>query len=107
MRLVLPGVEEMFGNSSAETDHSRNVIHEQDNINKSEIIKIIDDYGRPGKSRAGEKANQCIWLVIHHIPLETQEKYVPCLRKSVKPGESQGWQLTFLEDRRKMRKGEP
>lgn len=46
-------------------------------------------------------------MVIQHAPIETQEKYLPLLEKSVKSGDSQGNHLALLEDRIQMRNGKP
>jgi uncharacterized protein DUF6624 len=106
LRLLLPSINEKFGVNSPEQKYFWSLIDQQDSINELEITKIIDDYGWLGVNKIGEKANQCIWLVIQHAPLKSQEKYLPHLKVSVEKGESDGWYLAFLEDRILMRKGE-
>ncbi|NCA76669.1 MAG: hypothetical protein EOM90_10060 [Alphaproteobacteria bacterium] len=106
LRLVLPEVEKKFGKDSKETKYFWSLIHQQDSINEKEVTKIIDNYGWLGYNRIGGSANQSLWLVIQHAPVEIQEKYVPYLKESVEKGESQGWYLAFLEDRILMRNGE-
>ncbi len=103
LRKVLPDVTTKFGNGSAEEDYFWSLIHEQDSINEKETVRILEKYGWLSKSRIGEEANQSLWLVIQHAPLEIQEKYLPLLRESVAKNESEGWHLAFLEDRILMR----
>lgn len=106
LRLMLPEVEKKFGADSEEKRYFWSLINEQDRINEAEVIEIIKEHGWLGVNRVGEMANQSIWLVIQHAPLETQEQYVPYLKESVALGESAGWYLAFLEDRILMRNGE-
>jgi len=105
LRLILPMVEEKFGKSTDETRYFWTLIHEQDSINQSAICNIIDQEGWVGINRVGYFANQSIWLIIQHAPIQIQEKYMPKLEESVAKGESEGWYLAFLEDRILMRNG--
>jgi len=106
LRLILPEIEKKFGKESEELKYIWILIHHQDSINEIEVGKIIDRYGWLGANKVGDLANQSLWLVIQHAPIEIQEKYLPYLRKSVEKGESEGWYLAFLEDRILMRNGE-
>ena len=105
LRLLLPEVQAKFGNESTELKYFWSLINQQDSINEIAVTKLIDNYGWVGKDRVGEEANQSLWLVIQHAPLEIQEKYLPLLRESVNERQSQGWHLAFLEDRILMRNG--
>ncbi|WP_452222086.1 DUF6624 domain-containing protein [Lacinutrix salivirga] len=104
LRLLLPNVIEKFGRESEEYKYIWSQIQRQDSISSNKLFEILDNYGWVGQSRVGSTANQAIWLTIQHSDLETQEKYLPLLRESVKNGESEGWHLAFLEDRILMRK---
>lgn len=99
LRFMLPEVANKFGSGSEEENYFWTLIHRQDSINELETLKILEEHGWVGKSRVGEEANQALWLVIQHAPVEVQEKYLPLLRKSVAVKESEGWHLAFLEDR--------
>jgi len=105
LRLVLPMVEEKFGKDSEEVKYFWSLINKQDSINEFAILEIIDNHGWVRVSEVGYLANQSLWLVIQHAPLNVQEKYLPYLKKSVEQGESEGWYLAFLEDRILMRNG--
>jgi len=105
LRLVLPMVEKKFGENSEQTRYLWSLINSQDSTNLVAITEIIDKNGWIGANRVGYFANQAIWMVIQHAPLEIQEKYLPHLKKSVAKKESEGWYLAFLEDRILMRNG--
>lgn len=107
LRQLFQPAQEKFGHESAEMDYFRQLVGEQDSINEAEVLAIIDKHGWPGTSEVGGRANIAVWLVIQHAPIETQEKYLPLLKKSVAVGESQGSHLAMLEDRILMRQGKP
>ncbi len=106
LRLILPEIEKKFGKDSEEEKYFWSLIHRQDSINEIEVINIIDKYGWLGANSVGDLANQALWLVIQHAPIEIQEKYLSFLKVSVEKGESEGRYLAFLEDRVLMRNGE-
>lgn len=106
LRLLLPEVMERFGHESGEYKYIWSLIHHQDSISIKKLTKIVDAHGWLGKSRVGSTANQAIWLTVQHADLEIQEKYLPLLKESVAQGESEGWNLAFLQDRVLMRKGQ-
>lgn len=107
LRLLYPEAEQKFGRGSDEMNYFWSLIAEEDSLNEIEVLRIIDEKGWVGQSLVGGKANMTLWLVIQHAPLETQEKYLPLLKASVKQGESQGNHLALLEDRIMMRNGKP
>lgn len=106
LRMLLPAVNEKFGSDSPEKVFFSQLIQQQDSICINKVSDIIDQHGWISVDRVGYFANQTLWLVIQHAPLEIQEKYLPKLRASVEKGESEGWYLAFLEDRILMYKGE-
>lgn len=107
LRQLYRDAEEKFGKESDEMKYFWQLVSEQDSLNEIEVIKIIEEKGWVGKSLVGGQANMTLWLVIQHAPLETQEKYLPLLKKSVLKGESSGSHLALLEDRIQMRNGKP
>lgn len=107
LRQLYRHAEEKFGKESDEMKYFWKLVSEQDSINELEVIKIIEEKGWVGKSLVGGRANITLWLVIQHAPLETQEKYLPLLKKTVLEGESRGSHLALLEDRIQMRNGKP
>ncbi|GCC52792.1 hypothetical protein SanaruYs_30310 [Chryseotalea sanaruensis] len=107
LRQLYQDAEKKFGRESEEMSYYWKLVSEQDSLNESAVIKIIEEKGWVGTSVVGGQANITLWLVIQHAPIETQEKYLPLLRESVKKGESSGSHLALLEDRIQMRNGKP
>ncbi len=107
LRQLYREAEDKFGRESDEMKYFWQLVSEQDSLNELAVIKIINERGWVGKSLVGGQANMTLWLVIQHAPIETQEKYLPLLKESVKLGESQGSHLALLEDRIQMRNGKP
>lgn len=106
LRMLWQDVEAKFGRDSENMDYYHQLMNEQDSLNEIEVVNIIEEHGWVGQSEVGGKANNALWLVIQHAPLEVQEKYIPLLRASVAKGESKGSNLALTEDRIQMRKGE-
>lgn len=107
LRQLYQDAEAKFGRESEQMNYFWELVSEQDSLNELEVINIIEEHGWVGTSVVGGKANMTLWLVIQHAPIETQEKYLPMLRESVKKGESSGSHLALLEDRIQMRNGKP
>ena len=107
LRQLYQPAEEKFGRDSEQMKYFWRLVSKEDSINEAEVIAIIEEKGWVGRSMVGGKANMTLWLVIQHAPLETQEKYLPMLKESVKKGESSGSHLALLEDRIQMRNGKP
>lgn len=76
-----------------------------DSCNLVQVEKLISKYGWLGKSFVGVRGNQTVFLVIQHSDLETQEKYLPVMQRSVDEGESNASDLALLQDRVLMRQG--
>ena len=98
-RQLYQEAEQKFGKESEEMTYFWEVVSKQDSLNELAVIDIIEQYGWPGTSLVGGKANMTVWLVIQHAPVEVQEKYLPLLQESVAAGESSGSHLALLEDR--------
>jgi len=76
-----------------------------DSMNLILVSSIIDQYGWLSQNEVGSKGNSALWLVIQHADLETQEKYLPIMRKAVENGKAKISELAYLEDRILMRHG--
>ncbi|MEH6658042.1 DUF6624 domain-containing protein [Leeuwenhoekiella marinoflava] len=104
IRLLLPDAETRFGRESKAYNWFRNeLMPRNDSLVLNRIITLIEEKGWPGIQEVGELANQTLWLVIQHAPLEIQKKYLPLLEASVAKGESKARYLAFLQDRILMR----
>lgn len=100
IRLLLPDAENRFGRESNEYKWFRSeLMPRNDSIVLNGITNVLEKNGWMGINEVGELANQTLWLVIQHAPLNIQKKYLPLLEKSVKKGESKARYLAFLQDR--------
>ena len=77
----------------------------KDSLNLIKISKILDEKGWVGKDVVGAQANETLYLVIQHSPLQYQQKYLPMMREAVKKGNANSRNLAYLEDRIALREG--
>ena len=98
-RQMLSGIEEKYGIESKETADLWKTIKRKDSINEFKVTFILDKYGWLGQEVVGENGNSCLYLVVQHSDLKTQEKYLPMMRQAVKNGKALGADLAYLEDR--------
>ena len=80
-------------------------MQETDRENLKKVNAIVRDNGWLGPQTIGIEGAQGLFLVIQHADLETQEYYLPLIRKAEKEGEILSSNLAILEDRICMRKG--
>jgi hypothetical protein len=104
-RQLADGIREKHGHDSEEVRAHWELINEQDSINLIKVKKILDQHGWLGSDLIGRKGNSALFLVIQHSDIETQEKYLPMLRKAVKNGNAPPPDLALLEDRIALRQG--
>jgi len=78
---------------------------ETDYENLKKVNAIIRDNGWLGPQTVGIDGAQGLFLVIQHADLETQEHYLPLIKKAEKKGEILSSNLAILEDRICMRNG--
>ena len=98
-------IQENYGRDSEEYRAHWELIQKQDSVNLIKVEKILDEHGWLGWNQIGRKANAALFLVIQHADIETQEKYLPMLRKAVKKGDAPPADLALLEDRVALRQG--
>ncbi|MES2327994.1 MAG: DUF6624 domain-containing protein [Bacteroidota bacterium] len=70
-----------------------------DSVNVAVVTGILDRYGWIDKKRIGILESSALFFVIQHATIETQEKYLPSLRKAVIDKIESPHHLTMLEDR--------
>ena len=92
--------EEFFGNPWG-------FIMTQDEKNRESIIKILDEFGYPGKTMVGDETSKAAWYVIQHSDPETMGKYLPMIKEAGEKGELHQAYVATMEDRYLMHSGKP
>lgn len=100
-------VQTKYGFGSDELNALGDEMQRLDSINLVKVKQIIDTFGWPGVDSVGRRGNSTVFLVIQHAGLETQEEYLPIMRKAVKDGNAYGRDLAMLEDRVALANGQP
>ena len=106
-RVESKNLQQKYGNDSKEVKELWNDIHIKDSLNLIQVKAILDQYGWLGPSEVGERGNSCLFLVIQHADLKTQEHYLPMLQQAVKDGKARPSNLALLTDRIEMRNERP
>lgn len=99
LRLDANKLTKEFGFKSDTVRFIWKTIQYQDSLNELAVTQLIDERGWLGPEVIGRKGNSTLFLVIQHAPLETQQKYLPIMRKAVKEKKASGSSLALLEDR--------
>lgn len=92
-------VEEKYGWKSPQMDSLWALQTAADEANTKRIIEIIDAHGYPGKSLVGSRYMGTAFLVIQHSDPETQQKYLPLLKKTADDGQVRWSSVALLIDR--------
>ena len=79
-------------------------IEEVDSTNRVIVARLLDSGWPQGLS---EEANNAIWLVIDHAPIDYQLRYMPLIEEQMATGAISKSQYATLFDRIRMRQGEP
>lgn len=79
-------------------------IEEVDSTNQVIVARLLDSGWPQGLS---EEANNAIWLVIDHAPIDYQLRYMPLIEEQVATGAISKSQYATLFDRIRMRQGKP
>ncbi|MFK8058264.1 MAG: DUF6624 domain-containing protein [Saprospiraceae bacterium] len=103
----LRDTETKYGRDSDELKTLWKEINFHDSVNLITIRGILDEHGWLGKDIIGKRGNTTLFLVIQHSDIETQQEYLPMMRKAVEDGKARGSSLALLEDRVALRTGSP
>lgn len=104
-RLALDSLEKKYGFNAPEIQQVIVEMVKQDSLNKKIVTAIIDTYGWLGAKETSEKANTALFLVIQHVDLSTQLKYLPELKKAVQKGNAKASHYAYLVDRTNLKQG--
>jgi len=78
-----------------------------DRANTQWLSELVAERGWPGKTLVGEDGARAAFLLAQHADAEHQRVFLPLLRSAVAAGEASDTHLAYLEDRVRMRNGEP
>ena len=107
LRMLLGCIPQTFGSNADAEKYNKylwTLINQEDSKNQEQVIKIIDEHGWLGISQVDFFANNALFLVIQHAPVEIQEKYFPLLKESAEKGESKLADMALMDDRIRMRR---
>ena len=95
---IRPIIEE-HGQKSQEFQELAMTMVKTDASNLLVVKDILNQYGWLGPDVVGKKGSQTLFLVIQHSDLETQQKYLPMMKKAVKDGDAKSQNFALLKDR--------
>ena len=105
-RSQLMAKEKKYGRDSKEMKDFWQTILKKDSINLIKVSTILDTQGWPSKKKVGTRGNSTLFLVIQHANQETQEKYLPMIKKAVAENNLPKRQYAMFYDRLILRRGE-
>jgi hypothetical protein len=95
---IRPIIEE-HGQKSEEFQELAMTMVKTDASNLLVVKDILNQYGWLGPDVVGKKGSQTLFLVIQHSDLETQQKYLPMMKKAVEEGDAKSQNFALLKDR--------
>ena len=98
-RLELKYLKDKYGEESDQVTEQWKILEKADSLNLSRAEAIIENQGWPGPKIVGQQGRSTLFLVIQHADLQTQQKYLPMIRKAVSEGKAMASDLAYLEDR--------
>lgn len=105
-RNTIRGTEEEYGRESKEMDSLWQDILKRDSINLIKVNTILKSHGWPDKKLIGERGTTTLFLVIQHADQNTQEKYLPMIKKAMAANNLPKSQYAMFYDRLVLRRGE-
>lgn len=104
-RLGLDSILQKYGMNSPEFIELIKKMSLEDSINMVSVGNILDKFGWLSKEQTSEDANEALFLVIQHAPLESQLKYLPLMEKAVADKKAKAAHFALLVDRTNMYQG--
>jgi hypothetical protein len=78
-----------------------------DEANTAWLTELTTRRGWPGRTAVGEDGAHAAWLLAQHADPESQKAFLDLLRAAVAAGEASARDLAYLDDRVRMRAGQP
>jgi hypothetical protein len=78
-----------------------------DEDNTAWLTELTARRGWPGRTLVGEDGAHAAWLLAQHADRESQPAFLDLLRAAVAAGEASVTDLAYLDDRVRMRAGQP
>lgn len=98
--------KQMLKVDSVKLERIKTLWEEIDRQNQNAIIKILEDYGYPGKSLMGDARGEYAFFIIQHFrDVEKQKEYYPMLKVAVEKGELDPMLFMMIEDRINVKEG--
>lgn len=97
----------LYGDSSALMSTFQNLKQEINQENERLLDSIVTVKGWPKISQVGNAASAGAFLIVQHAPLETQQKYLPIIRKRCEEKEARWENYAHVYDRIQMLTGKP
>jgi hypothetical protein len=82
-----------------------NLMNKTDSTNMIRIEAILKQYGYPGKTIVGEKANEAAFYVVQHS--KKVDVYLPLIEKAARAGELPFYLFAMMKDRSLMYNNQP
>jgi hypothetical protein len=104
-RLVWESTMQKYGINSSEFIDLIKKVSLQDSVNMLIVGNILDKFGWLSKEQTSEDANDALFLVIQHAPLQAQLKYLPLMKQAVADKKAKANAYALLVDRTNMYQG--
>jgi len=104
-RLVWDSTMQKYGMNSPEFIDPIKRMNFQDSANMLIVGDILDKFGWLSKEQTSEDANDVLFLVIQHAPLQSQLKYLPLVKQAVTDKKAKATDYALLVDRTNMYQG--
>ena len=104
-RKKVQSIEQKHGQKSKEVKEAWRSINKKDTKNLKKVTAILEQHGWLSAECVGDVGYSALFLVIQHADFNTQQKYLPMMRKASENGDAPKSSLALLEDRILMRSG--
>ena len=104
-RLTEIRIKNVFGHESDESKDIKKPIEQNDSVNLSIVLSIIDKYGWLGKDVVGFIGNYALALIIQHADIQIQDKYLPIAKEAFKNKNMEAYDYALIVDKVALKHG--